>query len=489
MSDYSTTHTCTRREALATGTAALSAVFAATTGYSQIPRAVTSPNTPPNILVFLADSLRADHLGCYGYSLQTSPHIDAMAAKSIIFEQCYSQAPWTKPSIASLFTGYLPYIHQAVLTTWDMKNLARWDESNPFNFKIQTLRPNFTTLAELFRGLGYQTACFQWCPHCQSEFGFGQGFDQYRYVSAEAPEKQVNAVIKWLQSKRKQPFFAFVHAIDPHGPYVPSESFYSSVFGQSPAEAQEHLTPEDLERVQHFKLPSLRALSPAGLHYLKTLYDAEIRGIDYHFGRILNSLAETGQDNNTIIVFIADHGEAFGEHQFFKHNNSLYDEELHVPMILRIGGSKSEIRVPWNVSLYDLHPTLVALAGGSIGENIQAKSLLNQRGELTVHEHRPVYAYFDKNDSDTAKWEFCVIENGSKVYDKGAGKTPEIYDRSRDPEEKENVWGKHPETDALVETLAILREKHRILATSFGEPHYAGIDQASIEELRSLGYY
>lgn len=499
MLDRLKTFTYTRREALAAGGAAFASAIATTSGCFPNPSRQSEENVLPNIVVFLSDALRANHLGTYGYSFPTSPCIDAMARTGIVFERCYSQAPWTKPSIASLFTGYLPCVHQAVLTSWDTRNLSHWDSNNPLGYKIQSLRENFPTLSEILKNQGYSTALFQTCPHCQREFGFGRGFQHYRYVPAEPPENQVNAVIEWLHATSHHPFFAFIHAIDPHGPYIPKESFYYDLFRESPEESQKKLNPRDMDIIQSFRMhyeahasdfkkKIMNDLSPAGIDYLIKLYDSEIRGVDYHFRRLLDTLALLGIENNTIVVFMADHGEAFGEHRFFAHNNALYDEELHVPLIIRLGNKPLGVRVPWHVNLYDLFPTLITLAGGSPPDTVQAKSLLTKEGKLNVTEHRPINAYFDKNESDMNKWQFCHIEGGYKVYDLGTGQTAEIYDRTNDPKEKVNLIDEIPMASELLASTATFREKHRQLSRTFGEPQYIGTDQGTVEELRSLGY-
>lgn len=478
-----------RRQALAAGTAALAgALFCGT--HAQGTSGQDLPlNSPPNIIIFIADSLRRDHLGCYGYPLATSPNIDAMAENSILFEQCYSQTSWTKPSVASLFTGYLPRIHQAVLTTYDMKNLREWDDSNPYEFKIQTLRSHFTTLAEALQNQGYNTGCFQWSAHCQRNFGFDQGFDHYRFVPAEDSESQVNAAVSWIETQKTQPFFLFLHEREPHGPHEPPELFYGDVFGKTIKEAKTEISEKDLYLIDDFSLESLKQLSPSGLDFLKTLYDAEIRQADHYVGRILHTLARQNLDNNTIVIFTSDHGESFGEHGLFKHNNSLYNEVLHVPLIIHVGTQQKKIRVPWTVSMFDLYATVLSLANVPCEPTIQSKSLLSAEGKLEVNKDRSVCAYFDKNDPLFENWECCLIDDVYKLYDRGEGTPPEIYDRKKDPLESNNLFGKLQNSEELIQSVKRMRAEHDLLAQSFGDPQYAGIDQASMDELRALGYF
>lgn len=490
---FTSNHLYTRRDILGLGGAALSLTLASTC-FGCRPRSEKKAETkkPPNILVFLADALVADHLGCYGYKIPTSPRIDAFAGSSIVFDRCYSQSCWTKPSIASLFSGYVPYVHRAVSTTSD--------PDNPGEEQVEMFRGTFVSLASALGKLGYQTALYQSNPHCQQRFGFGQGFSEYRYVSAEKPAQQVDAVIDWLKAAPDNPFFLFVHEIDPHSPYTPDEKFYRQLFDLDPKQQMEKLSADDrmiidgydlryTPDVPRFFLPRLRELSPEGTNYLKRLYDAEIRGVDYHFGRVLDSLNAFGLSENTVVCFISDHGQAFGEHGFYGHNHSLYQEVLHVPMVIRLPGQTAAMRIPWNMSLYDLNPTLVTLGGGEPEHGMQAKSLLSKDGTPMITENRPVYAYYDASEPQMSAWQFCLIQDNYKVIDHGEIGRPEIYDLGNDPKERTNIFGPLPESEELAEKTRLIRREHLALSEMHGKPEYYKRDQNTQDELRALGYF
>lgn len=489
MNRYFSGGTMSRRARLAASGAGLAAAFSNSTLFAADGSAAPTDAAPPNIVVFLSDALRADHLGCYGYPFPVSPRIDAFARESLVFEQCYSQAPWTKPSVSSLYTGVLPAVHQSMVTSFEQEGFWHWDETNPQGFQIQILRESFTTLAEALKARGYQTACFQYTPHCQQGFGFARGFDHYRYVPVEPVVPQTDALIKWLQEEAKEPFFVYVHELDPHGPYTPGEALYEKFFGKTLQRAQEELSEADTAIIQKFQMPDLLHLSREGLEHLISLYDAEILGVDEQFGRVLDCLQEKGVEGHTVVSLISDHGEAFGEHGFFKHNNSLYKEELHVPLIIRIGEEKRHQRVRWHVSLSDLYPSLLQLAGAAVPDYVQAAPLFDAQGALTVTESRPVYAYFDHNRPDVSSWEFCMTDGDLKIYDKGDGKPPEIYHQQEDPGEKRNIADALPQTVELQEKIKSARVKHEEFSARFGPPQYAGIDMKPMEELRALGYF
>ena len=486
---------CTRREMLAVSGMSLAAAL----GVGASDFVNSNKSKTPNVIVFLADSLRADHLGCYGYSKATSPRIDEMAESSLLFEHCYSQCCWTKPSISSLFSGYVPRVHQAVLSNWDASILDNWSPDKAENHKVQVLRDNFDLLAEAFQGIGSQTALFQTNPHCQEQFGFTRGFDFYRYVLAQDPRGQVNEVLHWLRRQPEKPFFLFVHEMDPHGPYIPEPSFYKELTGRFPDDVQAKLSEEDLDILNglktrywpdtpRFDMRRLRELSAQAHEHLVNLYDAEIRGVDYHFGRLLDCLASSGLEDNTIVAFISDHGEAFGEHGLFTHNNSLFEEELHVPLIIRMANAGAGARVPWDVSLFDLFPTLATLVGAGSAEGMQAKSLLTADGKVLPDDQRPVCSYFDRNQPDTSAWLFSVIQDGYKVIDYAEIRDPEIYDRENDKADQNNLYGKIGNSETLVANARALRKEHSVLAEKFGPPEYAGMDTETMEGLRALGY-
>jgi len=311
------------------------------------------PHHPPNsvkrsginIILIVIDALRADHLGCYGYPLKTSPNLDALAREGVRFDECYTPVSWTKPSVASLMTSLYPGEHGAV----------RGGDILP---------GEVVTLAELFREEGWNTAGFVTNPHLKSDFNYNQGFDlfddsltrdkifeiairelPFYFVIRSLSGKTFDLtdrdradllnrkVFSWLELNQEGNFFAYLHYMDPHAPYDPPGE-YRQIF---PA------LPDD---------DTSRALS---------LYDGEIRFADNAVGELIEHLKVLGIYDRTAIIVTSDHGEAFGEHGDFGHGHTIYQDQLHVPLIISYPSSPSGIVVSSPVSTLDILPTLLDL--------------------------------------------------------------------------------------------------------------------------------
>ena len=455
------------------------------------------PALRPNIVVFLADALRADHLGCYGHSVATSPTIDALSKHSIVFERCYSQAPWTKPSVASIFTGVLPRVHQAGMSHWHIRHLH--------SFPVQRLREQFVTLAEALQEAGYHTVMFMGNAMLQKGFGFEQGFDKYWFTPGPA-QGQMDKVVTWLEQEAREPFLLFVHEIDPHAPYRPSPEVFEQVFGVTPTKAFETLSGEDQKLLNDLELfyerrakglvkdrSALFNLSVEGFGHMAQLYDAEIAGMDRQVARLLRSLDDADFADRTAFVLTSDHGEAFNEHRNFHHGRTLFDEEIHVPLIIRPPGQAVETRVPWTISLYDLYPTLITLAGGTPPPPyVQAQALLDAHGKPLVAADRAVFSDLDHYVAEVDRWDGCMVVGTEKVMTHGHGQHTAFYDRAADPSERRDVlegpqarelW-LHRKLKAFLEE----HEKHGQLAESFGEPEWTTGTEQLKDQLSALGY-
>ncbi len=258
----------------------------------------------PNILLYVIDALRADHLGCYGYS-SPSPRIDAFAQQATLFETAYAQSSWTKSSVASIMSGLLPRAHTA-------------------NRRGDALPPGIDTLAERLNRLGYATAGFVTNPNLASAFGFDQGFDTYELLVEEDPQRgyiRSDALnlrgIEWLENRRPaEPFFLYMHSMDPHDPYL------SGASKGEPADAigtMEFMTALEDGRITPSNEIRKRLLE---------LYDSEIAFNDQHFGRLLDWLQRVELYGSTLIVLVSDHGEEFEDHGWWRHGKTLYQEQL-----------------------------------------------------------------------------------------------------------------------------------------------------------------
>ena len=293
----------------------------------------------PNVILFVSDALRADHLGCYGYSRPTSPQIDKFAADALLFEKAMSNAPWTKPSMGTVFTSMYPHEHQAF--SW-MDNLS--DEC--------------LTLAEVFRNKKYATFAIQTNPGITAEYNFNQGFQFFDELILENGEKVAAKFNAWLEKNKNKPFFAYLHFMDTHLHYDAPDKF-KAIF--EPEDTRSPVT--GLLGAYLVRVLSETGLSSEDKQHLINLYDAEIRYFDYIFGTIIENLKKSGIFEKTIIILTTDHGEEFWEHNGFEHGHSLYNELLHVPLIIKYSSLLPAKRIKSYVQLADLFPTILSMTG------------------------------------------------------------------------------------------------------------------------------
>lgn len=284
-----------------------------------------------NVIFILVDTLRADHLSYFGYERNTTPNIDAFANESLSFLNAFSPAPWTPTAMASIFTGLYPTIHG--MTPPNSREEALKSAAK--------LTDKVYTLAELFKDNGYFTMAVQTNPWLSEAFGYAQGFDKYIFkhrqkanIINEEAYKLLNEYLGNKENKNK-PFYLYLHYLDPHNPYkAPKE--YDSIYtdkikGNYNDKAQE----------------------------LIRKYDREIKFTDDKMGELFNFLKEKGLYKDTIIVFLADHGEQFFERGHQGHGFNVYNEEIHVPFFIK--APKYKGKVTQAVSSIDLFSTLIDL--------------------------------------------------------------------------------------------------------------------------------
>ncbi|MSR46389.1 MAG: hypothetical protein EXS13_04905 [Planctomycetes bacterium] len=323
------------------------AAFEALFGFADPVIVRASARRRPNVLVYLIDTLRADHCTSWGYSRDTTPNLARMAAEGIVFERAYSQAPWTRPSVATLFSSYLHSFHNASKTTG--------------------LTPEIETLAERFRASGYATGAFLANAHVHgASLNFEQGFSKFEAVekARERGDSRANQVqesaLGWLDQQKDRPFFLYVHTIDPHAPYDPPEATRGVWSGGYDG----RITPA---RTNARELTKRKPLPPADLQHVLDLYDEEILFNDREFGALCDALRERGLWDDTIVLVVSDHGEEFGEHDGFGHGTTLWNELVHVPLVVKLdrreGDPPGGVRVPERVRVMDVPQTLLLRAG------------------------------------------------------------------------------------------------------------------------------
>lgn len=406
--------------------------------------AAESP-TRPNVLLITVDTLRADHLGCYGYRRIRTPNIDVLAREGTQFEHAYAQVPLTLPSHAVILTG-----------TYPMYNQVR-------DFNGVGLPVNVGLIAEAFERNGYSTAAFVSAFVLDGSWGLRRGFQTYDDVfdpkqfegqspgNIQRPAREtVNRFLHWFSTRPNKPFFSWVHLFDPHSPYNPPEPFHTQYAGH--------------------------------------LYDGEIAYCDDQLGRVFKALKDSGVYDRTLIVFLSDHGESLGEHGEDEHGFFLYSATLHVPLIIKMVGSTSpKVRqVDAVVGTIDVAPTILQLSGISdpLSRQFQGTSLASLMAGKTRATNVPVYAetYYPL---DSFGWSPLKAGIGTRNWYVHAPH-PELYDNLRDSGQKDNLYNEHrAEADALNANLNLLETRYTRKLGSSGSPP---LSTETLEKLKSLGY-
>lgn len=399
-------------------------------GYAGAPLSAAK-RAGPNVLFISVDTLRADHLGCYGYARDTSPNIDALAKQSVRFENALTHAPWTLPSYGSVFTGLDPSRHWAG-AVYSREHCFGHDVAGPSTKgrHAQPLDANVRTLAEQFAAAGWQTAGFVNNQFLAPSYGLDRGFQRYTLYEYNA-SFGVDLARDWI-AERDRPWFCFVHLMDPHMRYGPPEP-WDAKFADAPlAQTKAAGWPPALDAVRG---STTAAGDEAFKARLIAYYDAEIAFTDHEIGRLLETLETSGALANTIVVFHSDHGEEFWDHGGFEHGHTLYQELLHVPVMIRFDGRLAPRVVPERMRAYDLFPTLLELCGLPVPADLDARSLV----PWLDGREKPA-------DRDAVSEFMLTTSRESKASWRGALKTivagahdDEIYDLGADPGERANL--------------------------------------------------
>jgi arylsulfatase A-like enzyme len=418
----------------------------------------------PSVLVVLVDTLRADHLGCYGAAPSPSPVVDRLAAGGLVFEHAVAQSSWTMPSVATLFTGLHPRSHGVVGASADGASAA----SDP-GFLADAL----PTLAEHAEAAGITTVGVSASPLVSRATNLARGFETFvefgwdRARKDWPPAAEVNArFLRWLEQNRGLRFLAYLHYMDPHDPYTPP----AALRPPAPAGVRPEVAAGQIDPLA--RRPGA-PLTSAEVGHLRRLYDAEIRAWDAELGTLLDALAAQGP----IVVVTADHGEEFLEHGRLKHRVHLYDELLHVPLVIAGPGVRPG-RVAEQVQGIDFFPTLAGLLGTAPPRDLPGNDLLAARPEApafseTLYGLMPDGATTPIVSLRTAAWKL--------IHAPALGRW-ELYDLVRDPAERQDRFASAPEGAALAQLLAAWE------AAAPAPPRAEGHDPALGEKLRALGY-
>lgn len=398
--------------------------------------------TEPNVLLISLDTTRADHLGCYGWHRNTSPHLDRLAEEGTLFERCFS--PWipTHPAHTTLLTGCDPMRHRIVAQG-----------------AATELSPDVRTLAELLKAEGYWTGAAdnlgRW---------FSRGFDRYQsYQWARDPEggwRKGEAVTRaGLQvlteaAAQDRPFFLFLHYWDPHTPYLPPAPFDRLFYGGDERDPRNR----SMEPVLNFPPFQWYFRQWMGevrdIEFPKAQYDAEIAYMDACLHHVFQRLEELRLTESTLVVITADHGEELDEHGMWFDHHGLYDTNVHVPLLLRMPGTvPGGLRVPGQVRLVDVVPSVLEFLGkGEITarEGMQGHSFLSAfSGSLGGGTVERLFlsecTWMRKRAVRTPDWKLIVARDHPDLHDRPP---VELYDLRADPGEQHNLADTRPEVVA-----------------------------------------
>jgi arylsulfatase A-like enzyme len=439
---------------------------------------VLADKTWPNVILISIDSLRPDHLHCYGYPKETSPHIDQFASEGALFENVISSSPWMLPAHACLFTGLVDSVHGCV-------------DSD------RRLHDDHYTLAERLKDTGYATVGFFSGPYLHPVFGLNQGFDGYvdcmfypqrgdraAAASEAAVERDITSpkvlqeVQGWLTKNTFRPFFMFVHMWDVHFDYIPPAP-YDTMFDPDYT--------GDITGEQFLRNPDINKDMPKrDLEHLIALYDGEIAQTDEHLGRILETLKSLELLDSSIILLTADHGTAFFEHGKKGHRNELFDEVIRIPLIIRYPALiPAGARYDQQVRMIDVLPTVLDLLGmpppKTMGQSLAPVFMggATQRDEPAISElltRKRKLRSFRRPDR---KRIWYIAANAGAIYDLQAdpGESTPVQDRDAFAVKATNVdahWSR--------EFLKAFRQRHP------QSPRISGLPAQLREKLASLGY-
>jgi len=463
-----------------------------------------APKNRPNVLIYMIDTLRADHTSLYGYARDTTPFLKRLGAQGLVFDDCIVQATWTKPSVASLMTSLYSFTH-GIIRDYD------------------TIPQGSITLAAQLRAAGYVTAAIVANPVAGRISGLQRGFDymsEWLVVDRQRNERDdrgtdsaaLNRVLfPWLDQHRDEPFFLYAHATDPHAPYRPPAGFEEKF--AEPAESAEfdrnYVTLKDLALSRGGFGFSRALCTEAGVNPDRFIrravdrYDGEVLHNDWSLQQLSGKLKELGILDNTLIIVVSDHGEEFWEHGWTGHGQSLYQELSHGVLLM---WAPKLLAVPRRVSdpvqLVDVMPTVLDLLGLKIPDVVEGQTLVPfakgqafQRGGLVMtsrfaHPYEENAGFIPENHVDS----FALIDAGWKLIYRPNGKSvglnrAELYDRHTDRGDAKNVAAQNPQqVERMLSGVEHWIQQQKQIRSALGRGAKATMDQETLQKLRSLGY-
>ena len=440
-----------------------------TGGLTSIPFSIGCSKPPQreklNIILVTLDTTRADRLSCYGYKRATSPRLDKLANESVVYTRAIAPSSWTLPSHASLFTGKFPSSHGArydlngpLMLTNAIKGPTFWNKT----FRARGIDTNEKTLAEILKDVGYTTGAVVGGPWLKRVFGLDKGFDYYdddqiTILNGRLASQVTSHALRWLKKISQKKFFLFLNYFDPHYPYKPPREFACTF------------------------LPKGSLSSPRKISHKETnaLYDAEIFYMDFFIGQLLDNLKQFGLYHKTLIIVTADHGELLGEHGETLHGRYLYQEELHIPLIIKYPGTEYKPKEEdVRLQLTDIFTMILNRLGIAPPPDIQ--------GSIPPNIKHPIFAEVYPLPALSPHGDWRAIYKGKFKFLWNSKGNNLLFNLDDDPSESVNLLDQYPD---LVKTMG--SAINEFMAT-LPKPGPAGpiqeIDEETTEALKSLGY-
>jgi arylsulfatase A-like enzyme len=432
----------------------------------------------PSILIVLVDSLRPDYLGIYGFDGEISPAIDRLATESVLFENSFSTAPWTKPAVASLLTSLYPEVHGVT------NHLDKYWSGKSSSERAGVLPQEAATLAESLSANGYRTAAFVANPWFGKEFGFDQGFEEYQTIWETEP--LLAAAASWIHSNDRRPFFAYVHLMDVHAPYEVRRRDYHALLKSRSLGPERTLTEEEYRAFPEHVLDTVVASDSERLDQRawRAKYAASVRSVDRRLAPFVDDLRRSGVLEDAFLVLTADHGEELLQHGYWEHGLGFCDHQLRIPLLIRKpGAAQGGSRVTDLVSLVDLMPTLLSAAAVGAPPGLQGRDASRLLNGTSLGGEETIYSYATVNDPALhalrTRTHKLVLDTKTDVF--------QLFDLGVDPEEErdlaaiDSVSGKGLR-DRLWEHLARMEARGPLAAEA------APLSDELRERLRALGY-
>jgi arylsulfatase A-like enzyme len=432
------------------------------------------PDRPPNVVLIVVDTLRADHLSHYGYERPTAIALDGFASQATRFTDCTAPAPWTNPSVASLFSGMETARHG----------------SNDFGAAIST---DVVTLAEVIQTAGWHTAAISFNPGIRSELDFHQGFDhfnEYLGKSTHSPDiaEMIDRVVRWLDSRPDKPFFLYLQPMNVHGPYRVPEEHRGVLLDHAPGTEFRYYGEAMQAIMRRGELEVRDELSSEYLQSLLDKYDTAIRYSTDRLADLFQILDDRDLFENSLVIVTSDHGEELFDHGGFSHGYSLHHEVLHVPLYVKLPNQHDGQVIESPSSLIDLLPTVLDVLGLDDPIDRDGRSLMPTI--LGTHKDNSKFRIYQTNRRNRCigraidSRRFKLIE--IKTNYEGIRDEVRLFDLSEDPGERSDLASERPDT--VHRLLAELEERFAAASNRAVAPPENRIDRLDHERLRALGY-